>query len=184
MTFLFSFHKNSFCHCSRPQDICPVWLSELGCSLDTELEWFSKVCQYLATWLAGLKLEACFSDTIPRTPTCTPNNQVNVDVEIWYSRIELVDVNGAGWGKSKHDGFCRFFAAEVSSSALRPGQERCWLRLLAVECWPKARWIRWRAAQMHVETPSWGMLHTTDLGHTCGFYCVYRCFTSKWTVNL
>lgn len=29
------------------EDICPVWLSELGCSLDTELEWFTKVCQYL-----------------------------------------------------------------------------------------------------------------------------------------
>ena len=32
------------------QDICPVWLSELGCSLDSELTWFGKVCQYLASW--------------------------------------------------------------------------------------------------------------------------------------
>jgi len=29
------------------EDICPVWLSELGCSLDSELTWFGKVCQYL-----------------------------------------------------------------------------------------------------------------------------------------
>ncbi|CAK8991330.1 unnamed protein product [Durusdinium trenchii] len=29
------------------EDLCPVWLSELGCSLDSELEWFGKVCKYL-----------------------------------------------------------------------------------------------------------------------------------------
>ena len=29
------------------EDICPVWLSELGCALDRELHWFQAVCGYL-----------------------------------------------------------------------------------------------------------------------------------------
>ena len=33
-----------------------MWLSELGCSLDTELEWFTRVCKYMESRI----VQGCF----------------------------------------------------------------------------------------------------------------------------